>query len=268
MKLQELLEKYSEPVDITSKEFEELLYSLKLVSDDSKKNAQILCHGAGPKGVKNLHNILNSSGLNIIRKDPDSNNYVPEGLLSTNVCFNSPIFNDVDVEPAFGYKYHSYDSNGNFCTIVSAVPLVIGDIPLGRVIQLSKYKNCVLDDLGIENLPKEFILGVLVNDGKSQVSKFTLNPNFFMLSKENYNNAYDAIKQIFKNSTYGNVEEYYSHITSRMKSISQRKKLGMSIPEVLYIEEYQKEALSLYLKIRGRENVLDKKETNLPKKLK
>ena len=267
MTRQELLEKYSGTVDLTSKEFEELLHSLMLVSDDSKKNAQILCHGAGAKGIENLHEILNFSGLNIKRTGPRSNNYVAEGLLSTNVCFNDPNSNDIDVERAFDYKYGYSDSNGNFYTIVSAVPLVVGDIPLGRIIKKSKDKNCVLDDLGIENLPKEFILGVLVSDGKSRVSKFTLNPNFLMLSKENYNNAYDSVKQIFKNANYENVEEYYSRISAIMKTVSERKKIGLPVSDLMETVEYQKDALSLYLKIHDGENIFDEKKTNLSKKV-
>lgn len=266
MTRQEVLEKYSGTVEITSKEFEELLHSLMLVSDNSKRNSQILCHGAGAKGIESLDEILNVSGLSIKRTDPDSNNYVAEGLLSTNVCFNSPTSNDVDVENAFGYKYGYSDPNGNFYTIVSAVPLAIGDITLGRIIKQSKDRNCVLDDLGIEKLPKEFILGVLVNDGKSRISKFTLNSNFFMLSRENYNKAYDSVKQILKNANYEDAEEYYSRINAMMKMVSIRKEAGLPVTEFMEPKEYQKDALSLHLKIRDDKNFLDQKNANPLKK--
>ena len=239
MTRQEVLEKYSKTVDITEEEFEELLYSLKLLDSNCMNNAQILCHGAGERGVANLHNILDDSGLKIKRDFEESNNWIGEGILSTNVFFNDEV-NDVDVHSAFNYRYNYRDQNGNYHTIVTAIPLNIGDITLGKIVRFNESRNCVLDDVGIEAIPKEFILGVIEHGNNGE--KFRMNPNFFMLSKENYKNAYNSVNEIFAKSEYGSAEEYYAVKKRVFKNAQRRREMGLVAQE---LPEYQLEAIVL-----------------------
>ena len=149
--------------------------------DNPAENAQILCHGAGERGVANLDTIINKEGIAIVRDFEESNNYVASGVLSTNVLNNNKDDNSIDTSEMISYKYNYCNDQGEFFTIVTAFPLNIGDFTLGRVISSDKTNNCVLDDLNIRNIPKEFILGIIKSDVNNNF-KFKLNKHFFALN--------------------------------------------------------------------------------------
>lgn len=170
LEVQNVLTKYRDFTKITNEEFEKLLETFGVISYtdtmDGKtrryyphENGQVLCHGAGEKGRENLDSILNETGLKIANRGDDGNNYVASGVCSTNVICNDVETNQINYEKALHYKYIG-DENGNTITIISTIPQEIGNYYLGRVINNeNKEKSCVLDDLGMQNLPKEFILG-------------------------------------------------------------------------------------------------------------
>lgn len=241
----ELVDIYKEFTPITEEELSVLMVLLNLDKGDPKNNSQILCHGAGESGVKHLDDILNGGGLKIKRDNPDSNNYVDGGLLSTNVCMNDPVTNEINISATLGYKYHKVNEIDGYITIITAIPVRLKkgneNITLGRIIPASKTRNCVLDDLGIESIPKEFILGVLSGTGREGEQKFKINENFFALSEKNFDNAMDAINNIFsKSAICGSAEEYYESIESAVRVCTVRENAGMPTDEIL--TKYQLEA--------------------------
>ena len=240
MTKQEVASKFQFSKKITHEEFEEVLKGLGLIQADAEENAQILCHGAGKRGLDHLYNILNRNGLEIVRTAEDSNNYVASGVLSTNVLANDVSDNSVDAEKAFGYKYQKISEKDGYVTLISAIPQSIGDIALGKIYKgTSKTHNCVLDDLDIHNIPKEFILGVVRGDGVSEVQDFKMNTHFYALNEKNYQNAIESIKKIFANSTYGSKEEYYKSVEARMIYNDRRVAVGL---EPIDIPVYQLDA--------------------------
>lgn len=250
-KYQELLNKYSGFVPTSAEELEQILVELNLIKpEDSLQNAQILCHGAGESGIRNLDGILNHDGLRI--KNRIGNNYVAEGILSTNVCMNDEN-NNVNIDATHGYKYNYVNENGEFFTIVSAVPIKLEQIKdgkvdkmaLGRIIhEGSKTHNCILDDAEMETLPKEFILGVIKSSGEMGSEQFQINPNFFALNEQNFQNAIDSINNIFANSKFNSLGEYYDAINGSVKVAVQREKLGLPVPAGV-VSKYRIDACKL-----------------------
>ena len=239
-KYKELTQKYKDFTPTTLAEFEQILVELNLLKpDDPSQNAQILCHGAGERGANNLNGILNESGLEIVRTHAGARNEVSSGVLSTNICANNADNNTIDTDKTFNYAaYAAVNEQGESFTIVSAIPIKLDmtkhglnrKIALGRIIhEDSKTNNCVLDDLNIQAIPKQFILGVIKRNAMNpdSLQEFKINENFFALSEQNFTQAFWTTMIMFAQSKHGSPEQYYDEIRAM---ITMHKDLS-NIPE-------------------------------------
>lgn len=255
-KYQELAQKYNDYTPITLAEFEQILTELNLLKLDAPlQNAQILCHGAGERGANNLNSILNEKGLEIVRDHDGANNEVASGVLSTNICTNNPD-NTINTSKTFGYAaYSSINEKGESFTIISAIPIKLDmtqnginqKIALGRIIhQDSKTNNCVLDDLNIQAIPKQFILGVMKRNPMKPESpqEFKLNENFFALSEQNFLQAFYATMIMFAQSKYGSYENYYDTMNAKIDNALDMDRLPLLLKNGM-IGKYQVDANQL-----------------------
>lgn len=241
MKVKDVKEKYAEFTNVKKEDFDELLKALQLVTDDKANNAQILCHGLGEKGHKNLNRILDETGLKIANRG-GPNDEVSRGLLSTNALANDKD-NNVNSNYVIGYTANVRNEAGEYVTIISAIPTKMKDFILGRIIADGKNKeyNCVLDDLGIGDLPKEFILGIIKRKGETDI-KFKLNNNFYKLSEKNFNNALDSIEKLFGGEK--GQKDYFDDISSKIEYAELKKEHG--VPDNGKIRDYEIDALKRY----------------------
>lgn len=216
---------------VNNQSFLELLIRLGLYKSDSSQNAQIMCHGPGERGIKGLDDILNN-GLFIKRPFKDSNNYLSSGVLSTNILINNPD-NTINIDQILNYNYGTVDEQGNRYVVVTALPIEIRDIILGRIFEDSEYrklgKQCVLDDLNIETMFPQFILGVIKIRPDKQI-EFKLNKHFYALSKENENQAVENLKELFKSNGYSTPDEYYKQVKALKNVTDIQKARGLPAP--------------------------------------
>ena len=217
MTKEEIFEKYKNSSSITEQEFTEILKGLGLMCENADENAQILCHGAGKDGVKHLDDIVNNSGIRIRNRqavmEEKSNDAANSGILSTNRLMNNTKDNTIDIHKAYQYGYGNAET-GKVYTVVTAIPQVLGDFVLGKILPRGgevDRRACVLDDLGIGSIPKEFIVGVIVTDATTGEKEFQLNENFYALSQKNYDKAVDCVKGIYEKAKTSQ-EEYYSDL--------------------------------------------------------
>ncbi len=230
---------------ITTEEFSDILKVLGLYNEeDNTSNAQILCHGPGKRGIKNLDNIITKDGLRIIRNFEDSNNYVASGVLSTNTLMNSETDNSIDIDGTLSYTYGFLDKDGNTYNIISAIPQKIQDIVLGRVMGDRKDGICcVLDELNIDRIPPQFILGVMRTNTISRKQEFLLNDNFYAISRENELSAVSFIQDLLKANNFASIDEYYKQIEDIMRANQEFRNRGLPCAS---LRKYKEDAYELY----------------------
>ena len=235
--------------NIDNKSFSKLLNELGVIKENALENDQILCHGPGAQGIEHIDDILND-GLCIKREFKDSNNYVSAGLLSTNALMNSSEDNSVDIDKVLHYNYGQTDSKGDRYVVISAIPQKLQNILLGKIIEETEYRKlglqCVLDELGIEKLFPQFILGVVKVSSKGK-TQFKLNNKFFALNKKNENLAVKNVLELFEKKGFKTIDDYYKSANDIVYLSEVRESRGLPaipIPKYKkYISDAYKETL-------------------------
>ena len=241
--------------NIDNKSFAKLLKTSGIIKEDSLENDQILCHAPGAYGIEHLNDILND-GLLIKRNFKDSNNYVSSGVLSTNVLMNSSEDNSVDIDKILHYDYGRTDTNGNRYVVVSSIPQKLQNILLGKIIEENEYRKrglqCVLDELEIEKLFPQFILGVVKISPKGS-TQFKLNNKFFAINKKNENLAVKNVLELFEKKGFKTVDDYYKFVDNII-SISEVR-VSKGLPPIS-IPKYKKNISEIY-----KQSLFDKSAT-------
>lgn len=193
-------------------QFKCYLHKYGVVKNDSYQNAQILIHGVGQTGADNIEQIK-SEGLWLqYGRNDDKNGR--RGVLSTCYLCNDIQDNTVDWNILDNYYYGAgADQYGYGYNVIMAIPQQLGNYYLGRVLPDRKAAfntnrhhqgnhkgyNCLLDDLGMQKIPAEFIIGLCTVDRKNGEQSYLLNPAYYLASKENYEQAKKFVGNLVKN---------------------------------------------------------------------
>lgn len=192
-------------------QFKKFLHQYGIVKNDAYQNAQILVHGVGQTGANNIEQIKNE-GL-WLQYGRNDNKNGRRGVLSTCYLCNDLQDNTVDWSTLDNY-YHGtgFDQYGYGYNVIMAIPQQLGNYYLGRVLPDQKNTfninrhhqgnhkgyNCLLDDLGMQKIPSEFIVGLCQIDRRSGKQNYLLNPTHYAVNQESCEQAKKFVGNLVK----------------------------------------------------------------------
>ncbi len=169
---------------MNTQQLETLLKDLGIINtDDPTQNGSILVHGTGSKPGS----VVDGCFENGLFKNESSS------VLSTIMVINDKVTN-VNTDRIVGYNY-GCDENEIIRTIVVHFPKTLGNMYLGNVYinegerngnaGLQNGKHCLLDCILTNNIPAEFIVGVIErNQNDEENFEFKMNPNYYGINPE------------------------------------------------------------------------------------
>ena len=164
-------------INMNTQQLENLFKDLDIIKEDPTQNGSVLLHGT----IKS-DGFVDSCFENGLYKNPNAS------VLST-IYLNNDKVTNIDPERIVGYNY-GCDKNEIVRTVVVHLPKTLGNMYLGNVYinegerngngGLQNGKHCLLDCILTDNIPTEFIVGVIErNQNEEDNFEFKMNPNYY-----------------------------------------------------------------------------------------
>ena len=167
---------------MNTQQLENVLVDLGIIQSDKTQNGSVLLHGT-TKG----DGFVAGCFENGLYKNANSS------VLSTIMLNNDKVTN-IDPDKIVGYNY-GCDENEMVRTVIVHFPKTLGNMYLGNVYinegerngnaGLQNGKHCLLDCILTDNIPTEFIVGVIErNQNEEDNFEFKMNPNYYGINPE------------------------------------------------------------------------------------